>query len=120
LKNEDEPISAAAFRTFIVMLDILETMQYIMPKSFQQLVKAKDSSMKKAVDSILLRSQQFIFLKVSQHPHEDEDSYDLILPRVTVVVNLMHEVSSFPKAFDMINKINTRVVKDAAKRFNLQ
>lgn len=58
-----------SIKPFVVMMDVIETMQETMPKSFPQLIKIKDVPFKKAVESILVKSQQLIML--SHHYIQD-------------------------------------------------
>ena len=58
-----------SIKPFVVMMDVMETMQETMPKSFPQLIKIKDVPFKKAVESILVKSQQLIML--SHHSLQD-------------------------------------------------
>jgi hypothetical protein len=50
----------------------METVQEHMPKSFMQLIKIKDLPLKKAWETILLRSQQYIFKYLNQPPADEE------------------------------------------------
>lgn len=47
-------------KAFLVLLDIIETMQETMPQLYLKLLKMKELPIKKAIENLLLRCQSFI------------------------------------------------------------
>lgn len=87
MMNNNEKDCIKYIKPLSVMLDILETMQEVMPKSFMQLIKVKELPLKKIIEVILFKSQQLILAVLSNSSSSigediDEDEVSTPLPTV--------------------------------------
>ncbi|TNV87321.1 hypothetical protein FGO68_gene13490 [Halteria grandinella] len=119
------------FMPLLISLDILESLYECAPKSFMQLIKVKELPLKKGTESILVKTQQILYMvgkrcgmlneeeEESGGAEQSMDEVDIQTPmaQVSLLVGLAGEVAQFPKTFRMVEFIN-RSVKESSKRFN--
>lgn len=95
-------------KPFLVLLDVMETLHAVMKDSFLKMIKIKDLSLKRAVETVLLRCQSFLTQKRDflSETSKNNLGMEYVDGRIANLMLLMSETAKFPKSYKMIEFVN--------------